>query len=516
MASPVSPEALEQIVSGAIVRAGFSTGSSKGPSPVSSTGLSDAGATLVAGVSGGPDSTALLHCLMRLREQHGFHLHVAHLNHDFRGQEADDDASHVARLAEILDLPATVEKWDPVEFRRNHPERASSSFEDLAREMRYAFLAGVARSTSAAAVAVGHTADDQAETVLLHILRGSGLHGLTGMSELADWPWPGEGQGISLFRPLLNAGKEDTFAYCRDLGLETREDSGNSLSRFARVRVRRQLMPELASEYNPRIREALVRLARTASQELDYLEGEAGRIWETIAREVGGDVHLSLPGLPEVHPALQALLLRRAYANLKGDSRRLHETHLKLLIALAAENRSGRAAALPGGITVHQTHASLVFSRQTSLPCPLPSLDGDHILAMPSHSGEEAVTEVQGWRVGISYSQPEIRTAGIERSGQWEGQPWGISLSADAIVDGLTIRTRRPGDRFQPLGMAQGKKLHDFFIDQKVPRSWRDRVPLLIAQRRIAAVFGHRVSEWARVDNLPLEEAIQVTINRLF
>ncbi len=157
-----------------------------GISSVHSTGNSGKGATpLVVGVSGGPDSTALLYCLYRLRKAWDLQLHVAHLNHDFRGEEADADAEFVTNLALELDLPVTVEKRDPLAYQR---ERGISSFEQGARELRYAFLAKVAASIGAKAVAVAHTADDQAETVLLHILRGAGLGGLRGMTELAPWP----------------------------------------------------------------------------------------------------------------------------------------------------------------------------------------------------------------------------------------------------------------------------------------------------------------------------------------
>lgn len=495
-----SPAALEKIVSDAIGRAG----------------LSRRWLTLAVGVSGGSDSTALLHCLLRLRDQHHFHIHVAHLNHDFRGQEADDDAAHVTGMAEALELPATIEKWDPEEFRLSHPGRASSSFEDLAREMRYAFLAGVARSTGAAAVVVGHTADDQAETVLLHILRGTGLHGLAGMAELSDWPWPEEGKGISLFRPFLTASRDDTLAYCENLGLDTREDSGNLLPRFARVRVRRKLMPELAAEFNPRITDALGRLARTTALELDYLEGETSRIWETLVIETGGDIYLRLPDLAGIHPALQAHLLRRAYSQVKGDSRRLQETHLTRLGDLVAKNESGLSMALPGGVTAHRTHASLVLSRQTSLPCPLPSLYGEHHLEPPGESREDTVAEVQGWRVTLGFSRIGIITTDSRGLAEWDGLAWSSPLAANSMEEPVTLRTRLPGDRFQPMGMDREKKLQDFFIDQRVPRAWRDKIPLLVTGRGIAAVAGYRIAQWARTDvNSPQVNSLLVTIEKL-
>jgi tRNA(Ile)-lysidine synthetase-like protein len=165
---------LERLVAAALGRAGYSGNNT----------------TLVVAVSGGPDSSALLYCLHRLGERHRLRLHVAHLNHDFRGEEAEADARFVTALAQELGLPVTVAKRDPVEYQRSASGGRISSFEQAARELRYAFLADVATDAGAAAVALGHTADDLAETVLLHLLRGSGLHGLRGMAELAPWPWP--------------------------------------------------------------------------------------------------------------------------------------------------------------------------------------------------------------------------------------------------------------------------------------------------------------------------------------
>ena len=225
-------------------------------------GYADSDVTLMVGVSGGADSTTLLHSLHRLSRSHRISLHVAHLNHDFRGDEADEDARFVEALAQKLGLPVTVEKRDPIAYQR---DRGISSFEQGAREMRYEFMAKIAERAGAVAVAVGHTADDLAETVLLHILRGSGLPGLRGMTEVAPWPWPTGLESPALFRPLLEVNKADTVEYCRELGQDFRLDSGNFLFRFTRNRVRQNLMPYLAAEYNPRVREALVRLARTSA-----------------------------------------------------------------------------------------------------------------------------------------------------------------------------------------------------------------------------------------------------------
>jgi tRNA(Ile)-lysidine synthase len=479
---------LERQVAGALVRAGYSGSDT----------------VLVVAVSGGSDSLALLHCLHRLSNSHRLHLHVAHLNHDFRGQEAFADARFVAAAAQDLGLPATVEERDVAAIQR---ERRISSFEQAARELRYSFLAEVAARIGAAAVTAGHTADDQAETVLMHILRGAGLHGLRGMSELSPWPWSGDGVGLHLFRPLLQATKAETVAYCRALGLDYRDDTGNYLHRFTRNRVRHGLLPLLESEYNPGVRESLARLARTAALETDYLEDEVARLWPDVAEPEDGAVVFRQPALSGLHPALRRLLLRRGYVHLMGDTRKLGEGHLTAMDKLAGDKAAGRSLDLPGGLKLHSTYGYLRLSRDFALPCPFPGLDGEHHLVLPSGADPEVVGEAGPWRVSfrvggpprIPFNDPSARPFPVEGRGLGGVASWSAWLDRGCLGDVVQVRTRAPGDRFQPLGMDQDKKLQDFFTDARVPGDWRDRVPLLVSSRGIAWVVGYRIAHWARL-----------------
>ncbi len=454
-------------------------------------GFSGNRTTLVVGVSGGPDSSALLYCLHRLQESHRLRLHVAHLNHDFRGEEADADARFVADLAQELGLPAHVEKREVVGYQK---QRRISSFELAAREIRYSFLAEMAAQAGAAAVVVGHTADDLAETVLLHVLRGSGLHGLRGMTELAPWPWPDDGPGLRLFRPLLAATREETMACCRELGRTFREDSGNSLPRFTRNRVRHQLLPLLAAEYNPRVREAVVRLARAAALEVDYLESEVDRAWPQVAEgQAGSMARFHVSALTALHPLLQRLVLRRGYSVVTGAAHRLEETHLQAMYDLALAGASGRSLALPGGVWLHYAQDHLLLTRDAAVPCPLPALGGPYVLELPTGIGEKTELALEGWRVTAQLAPPPAELDTADRFTAW--------LAPGALSGPVLVRARQPGDRFRPLGMAQEKKLQDFFTDLKVPRAWRDRVPLLVSAEGIAWVAGYRVAQWARVQD---------------
>ena len=451
---------------------------------------------LVVAVSGGPDSLALLHSMLSLKENAGLRVHVAHLNHNFR-EEAEEDARFVATVARQLDLPATVEKADPLAYQR---EMKISSFEEAAREVRYSFLARVVRDTRAAAVALGHTADDQAETVLMHIIRGSGIHGLRGMAELSTWQGRKRDHEVALFRPLLEVTKEETVAYCRKRGIIFREDPANRLLRFTRNRVRRELLPSLES-YNPRVGEALVRLARSAALEADYLEEEVDKVWPAVAKQDGDAIVLDAQHLASLHPLMRRMVLRRAYQRLTGATRRLEEVHLKAM-ADFMDAPPGKVLDLPRGLRLHSGYGQLTLtSSSIGMLCPFPPLDGEHELPLPSSNGEKT-TEIPGWRVTTSLLPPlkaaEESPLLLPHEANEPGS-FATHLDLEAVGDRLWVRTRLPGDRFQPLGMQAQKKLQDFYVDGKVPRLWRDRIPLVVSERGIAWVVGYRVAEWAGV-----------------
>lgn len=300
-----------------------------------------------------------------------------------------------------------------------------------------------------------------------------------------------------MFRPLLEAAKADTAAYCRALGRDFREDSGNYLSRFTRNRVRHELMPLLAAEYNPRVQEALIRLARTTAQELDYLEDETERVWPQVVStgeaDATGSLRFDRTALSALHPLLQSLVLRRGYGQVAGDTRRLRESHLRAMSEMASRQGSGRALSLPGGLTLHSAYDHLLLSREKVLPCPLPPLTGERAISLPETAGRLAVTELDGWRV-VAEILPPALPAQKPSDGTFTAL-----LDLSALDGGVWVRSRRPGDRFQPLGMTHQKKLQDFFTDARVPRSWRDRVPLLVSAQGIAWVVGHRIAHWAQV-----------------
>ena len=453
------------------------------------------GDVVVAGVSGGPDSCALMNLLGRASgdSRFGFQVQPAHLLHDFRGQETYADADFVRKMwpdciMDEVDVPA---------YQRRH---RVSSFEQAARDVRYEFLGRVARQTGARLVAVGHTADDQAETVLLHLARGSGLYGLRGMRELDEWPYPaGQGAALRVWRPLLGLTRHHTISYCRNYGIDYRDDSTNYMREFARNRVRHDLMPALQEQLNPRIVEALGRLARTASAQADYMERQTDLLWPEVAPDpvtATGALHLNRERLAELHPALQHILLRQAWITITGQGRRLTERHLAAMSQIVAAPGSGKTVELPRGyrFTAQGSGATLA-PLQACDDCPYPALTGEFRLTLPLGPIAIAVTRRDGW-------ETTTRVVNLPPDASLDtGDPLTSYLSPEALAEGATVRTWQPGDRMQPLGMAGTRKLQDLFTDAGVPRSWRERVPLVVTPRGIAWVAGVRLANWAAVSS---------------
>ena len=455
------------------------------------------GDVVVAGVSGGPDSCTLMNVLSRASRRFDFTVQPAHLLHDFRGQETYDDADFVRRM-----WPECIfEEVDVAAYQREH---GISSFEQAARDVRYGFLARVARQVGARLVAVGHTADDLAETVLLHMARGSGLHGLRGMSELDPWPYSTSPHGhdapepdLRVWRPLIDLTRHHTTSYCRNNGIDYRDDSTNYMRDFARNRVRLDLMPALKEQLNPRIVDALGRISRTAAAQVDYMEQQADQLWsQVVAGPVAHDGTLTLDrnALSETHPALLHIILRRAWITVTGHEHRLTERHLAAMSDAASAPGSGKVIELPRGFrfAVGARWATLSGTARAD-DCPYPDAVREFRLTLPWGPIAVAVTRRDGWEVTAESVRVHAATPLDTRN------PLSAYLSSESLREGAIVRTWQPGDRMQPLGMSGTRKLQDIFTDAGIPRHWRERIPLVVTPRGIAWIAGSRIADWAAV-----------------
>lgn len=444
------------------------------------------GKTLLVAVSGGGDSLALLYALHQAQAEFALRLCGAHLNHTLRGDESDADAAFVAAAFRRLGMPYTLQRADVAAYRRAH----RLSMEDAARRVRYAFLADAAARHAAHAVAIAHTADDQAETLLMNIIRGSGLDGLRGMQTLDRLVI--NAANLTLFRPLLGVTRAQTYAYCDALGLQPRQDASNLSIEHTRNRIRLELMPML-KRFNPAARDALLRLARNAAEDADYIRAQTNAVWQDIAHQSDAGeavIALNTQALALQHPAVQSRILRRAVHTVKGSADGITRRHILDMRRLIA-GPAGRTLHLPDGILFaigyDEAHIGSGAAVTDALS-PLPPIRGEHPLAVP---GE---TRIPGWRISASVCDAPDACGAIA-----DAEGFSETLDLDSVGAALHLRGRRPGDRFQPLGMAQSKKLQDFMVDERIPRRWRDGVPLLVSRYGIACVAGWRIAHWARV-----------------
>ncbi len=432
---------------------------------------------LLVAVSGGQDSVCLLHVLVQLREELNLKLHVAHLNHQLRGADSEADAGYVARLAQQLGVPATIGQRDVKAYQAQH----HLSLEEAAREVRYAFLAQVADSVETGCVAVGHTSDDHVETVLMHIIRGTGTRGLRGLQPSSQWP--SSDSNLKIIRPLLEVSRQETAAYCQSHQLVPREDVSNLSLSPLRNRIRLQLLP-LLKGYNPRIIEALLRTARIADDDFAFLERESARWWGDIAQRHGEAIVLGKKKFLALPPALQRYLLRMAIEKLSGSLKDVEARHIEEIMS-ALNKPAGRRLSLPGGLLLAIEYGQYFLGQNAVALSPFPVLGDEIALETP---GE---TVFPGWCVRAAVVNREQLAD--------EKDEFTAYLDLDKIGGKLTVRRRRPGDRFQPLGMEKPKMLGEFMIAAKIPRAWRQRVPIVCSPQHILWIVGWRIDDRVKV-----------------
>ncbi|QDR83365.1 tRNA lysidine(34) synthetase TilS [Sporomusa termitida] len=425
------------------------------------------GSRILAACSGGPDSLALVHILNQLKDEYGFCLAVAHMNHMFR-PEAAQEAEFVAAFSAGLGLACQVTSINVPGYQQAN----KLSAEEAGRILRYQYLRQVAADWGGAQIATGHHRDDQAETVLINLLRGAGSGGLRGMQPLSG----------DIIRPLLAVSRWEIEEYCLRQQLAPCQDSSNLTTDYLRNRVRLNLLPVLEADYNPAIREALWRLAVLAGDEHDYIYQEAGKLWGTIINADRGKAVINSRALADLHPALQRACIRQVIEKKRGTLTGISFIHVENLTNMALAGEVGSQMTLPGGLTARKTYTTL----EVGAAC----ITGvEHRLGtVPSEVAIPGITRIDSLTV----------TAEIVSAPAAGGRATAV-FDLEQLCLPVTLRGRRPGDRFRPLGLNGSKKIKDFFIDSKVPESQRDSVPIVSDQQEIIWVAGYRQSEHGRI-----------------
>ena len=424
------------------------------------------GDVVVAGVSGGSDSMALLFALWDLREFYpDTDVVVSHVNHGLRGAESDEDTEFVREAARQLGFSFECVQVNTESFRK----KRGLSLEDAARELRYGFFNDILAKRSAQKIATAHTLNDQAETVIMRLIRGSGSQGLAGIRPLVG----------NIIRPLINVTKLEAREYLQSKGVSWREDSTNSSDEFLRNRIRNELVPLLES-YNPAVEQVLSRVAAVCAAEADFISAEGERRFSKIARVVGGGVLGDTEKFLCQPPAIRFSVMRKSILAVKGD---LNSVSAKHLFSIDEVVRSGEPSAevdLPGGVVFHAGHGVFFFARE------------ENFRKFPP-------TEIKGHGTHRVSQDLEVAVELTDDVSLW-GAPDVGYFSPQKVGFPITLRSFSEGDRFVPLGMRGAKKLKDFFIDEKIPRFLRKKVPVFETRDGIIWLGGLRTDNRFRAD----------------
>lgn len=423
---------------------------------------------IIVAVSGGPDSVCLLHLLHRLSSEFSASLVVAHFDHGLRPGEDESETALVRTLAADLGLAFETE-------RSRVALGTGGSREERAREARYDFLERVRAARGAHKIAVAHTLDDQAETFLLRLLRGSGSSGLSAIPPVRD---------ARIIRPLIEVRRSEIENYLKERGLPSATDSSNAETTFHRNRIRLELMP-LLLQYQPKLIEHLGETAAHLREESEFLDALAAE-WMGKEAEVAPKGVMTIPCAPflALPAAMRRRVTRRIFRTVKGDIRRIGRVHIRAVEDLARSEKPQATLDLPGPLTIARVYDHLSFSLGAEQMTP----DFSYPVQGP---GTLHLTEINRTLTLIereSTGGPTETTA-----------PETALLDADKIRFPLVVRNFRPGDRFIPLGMRGHKKLKDFFVDLKVPLSQRRSTPLLCRDDAILWVCGFRIDERFKV-----------------
>jgi tRNA(Ile)-lysidine synthase len=443
------------------------------------------GDKVVVGVSGGPDSICLLHVLLKLRDRFSLGLIAAHVNHGLRGKDADADAKYVEDFCRTNDVEFRCIKED---IHKISAERNVSD-ETAGREIRYEFFERLKRENQADKIAIAHNLNDQAETVMMRIMRGTGLEGLVGIKPIRD--------GVYI-RPLLTCARAEIEGYCSRNGISPRIDKTNFESIYARNKIRLELIPYIEKNFNKDIINVLNRLSQGAKVDSEYLEQETEKKYKKYCKNLETKVIIAKEAFLE-HEAVSTRLIRMAFSQVLGNLRNFDRIHIYQVIQLQ-RNGTGKKLMLPNGVAVFNNY-------------------GDISIYIHGVQDEAArnIEDVFKLRMGVN----ELKNLGlrvtIEQISDEEdcrSKNEFIKCFDSSKVNGdITLRFRKPGDKFNPLGMDGSKKLKDIFIDMKVPQDKRDKTPLICFGGNIAWIVGYKTSDGSKTDKLT-KNIIKIRVER--
>ncbi len=452
------------------------------------------GDSVLVCVSGGPDSVALLYIILSLAQRFSLRVGVAHLNHCLRQKDSDDDAEFVAFLARKFDLPCYIKKEDVNKYR--HEKKLS--LEEAARIVRYRFFESVAEKYIFNKIALGHNADDNAELVIMHLLRGSGPLGISGIPPVRDG---------KIIRPLMKLTKSEILEFLTINELKFVLDKSNFDERYLRNRIRHRLIPHLKSSYNKKIVETINRFASIVSSEEEWVDDLINSMFNKfVLTAENNSVALSIFSINELHIAARRRIIRKAIAEIKGNLRRISFSHIDSIISLLNSGPASGYIDLPDRIRIKRDGDIITFLREKGALRDLHKESSDknklsfeYRILKPEAGFKEEISPnsllIKELGLKINFFEINIKNlSDIYRTGHNVA-----FFDMDKLCFPLVVRNVRPGDRFQPFGMSGTQKVKKYFINNKITRIQRDRCPILLSQEKIIWVVGYRIDDCFKV-----------------
>ncbi|MHC1719456.1 MAG: tRNA lysidine(34) synthetase TilS [Clostridiaceae bacterium] len=429
------------------------------------------GSRIIVGVSGGPDSMCLLHILLGMRDSLDLELVAAHVNHSLRGVDADKDAEYVEEFCKANNIEFASIKIDVHKL----AAEKNVSEETAGRDLRYEFFERLRKEYKADKIAIAHNLNDQAETVIMRIIRGTGLEGLAGIKPVRDEIY---------IRPLLFCSRAEIEEYCSINNLNPRIDKTNFESIYVRNKIRLELIPYIEKNFNKDIINVLNRLAQNSKADSEYLEHETKNKYKIYCTYKDYKVIISKEAFLE-HEAIVTRLIRKAFEDVCGNLRNFERQHILQVIDLQ-KNGTGKQALFPNNAAAFNNYGDIsIYIRSKA------SKEAGHPAEYELHMGKNPLKAL-----GLTVTVEE-HTLGEMMN---DDSLYTKYFDCGKASGNITLRFRKPGDRFRPLGMEGTKKLKDIFIDLKVPQEEREKTPLICFGDEIAWIVGYKMGNSFKID----------------
>ncbi|KNF07820.1 tRNA(Ile)-lysidine synthase TilS [Gottschalkia purinilytica] len=422
---------------------------------------------IIIGVSGGHDSMTLLYVLMDLSSSINFKIHVAHVNHGVRGEDADEDEKYVKKVCSDFNIPFYSKKVNMDEYAKKY----KLTKEEAGREIRYSFFREILNRFKKGKIAVAHNKNDQAETLIMRFIRGTGIDGLRGM----------EYKNGDIIRPLLDVGREEIEKYCEENNIEPRIDRTNFETIYGRNKVRLELIPYIVENFNLGIIDTLSRTSKIMKNDSDFLISYTKKCYEDIViMEDELSIHINNEKFLKLHNAIRNRVLRYSLEKINGNLQGIEEKHIKDIIKLANSKTTGKLINISNNIIVRKNYNNLIVEKNAIR----------ERISYNYKVGINTVTLIEELDAKIEAKILPVSLIDLNFSNRFIKY-----FDYDKLSDNIYIRNRKNGDRFTPMGMNGSKKLKDFFIDEKIPKEYRDIIPIIEHDGDIMWIVGYRISE---------------------